>query len=298
VTGRDVSSDLAVLKIDPQDADTRLTVLALADSDRVRVGELAVAIGNPFRLPLTVTAGIVSAVGRQIDAPNGFSIPDAIQTDAAINPGNSGGPLLDEHGRVVGVNSQIETGGAGRGNVGVGFAVPSNTVREVVRDLADDGRVRRSYLGVSTAERASGGGVAIRQVVPDAPANDAGLRAGDVIVRIGTTRVDAPGDVTEAVLAREPGDRVAVTVQRDGERRTIEVRLGEQPRPRALSRASSAAANRPWRTVRTARSFPLPPHPPRRRVRRSSRWPQASRRHAAGRLSPARARRARSPAGR
>jgi putative serine protease PepD len=230
VTGRDVSSDLAVLKIDPQDADTRLTVLALADSDRVRVGELAVAIGNPFRLPLTVTAGIVSAVGRQIDAPNGFSIPDAIQTDAAINPGNSGGPLLDEHGRVVGVNSQIETGGAGRGNVGVGFAVPSNTVREVVRDLADDGRVRRSYLGVSTAERASGGGVAIRQVVPDAPANDAGLRAGDVIVRIGTTRVDAPGDVTEAVLAREPGDRVAVTVQRDGERRTIEVRLGEQPR--------------------------------------------------------------------
>jgi putative serine protease PepD len=230
VTGRDVSSDLAVLKIDPQDAGGRLSALTLADSDRVKVGDLAVAIGNPFRLPQTVTAGIVSAVGRQIDAPNRFSIPDAIQTDAAINPGNSGGPLLNEQGQVIGVNSQIETGSGARGNVGVGFAVPSNTVREVVRDLADDGRVSRAYLGVSTGERSSGAGAEVVRVVPDGPADDAGLRAGDVIVRIGATTVDDPGDVAPAVLARDPNDRFAVTVERDGDRRTLQVRLGEQPR--------------------------------------------------------------------
>jgi len=230
VTGRDPSSDLAVLKIDPDDAGRHLTALPLADSGRVRVGQVAVAIGNPFRLPLTATAGIVSAVGRQIDAPNGFSIPDAIQTDAAINPGNSGGPLLDELGRVVGVNSQIETGGASRGNVGIGFAVPSNTVRDVVRDLADDGRVSRPYLGVSTAERPSGAGAAVREVVPNAPAHDAGLRAGDVILRIGTTAIEDPSDVAEAIFARHSGDRVAVTIERDGARRTLQVKLGEQPR--------------------------------------------------------------------
>jgi putative serine protease PepD len=230
VTGRDPSSDLAVLKIDPDDAGRRLTALPLADSGRVKVGQVAVAIGNPFRLPLTATAGIVSAVGRQIDAPNGFSIPDAIQTDAAINPGNSGGPLLDEIGRVVGVNSQIETGGASRGNVGIGFAVPSNTVRDVVRDLADDGRVSRPYLGVSTAERPSGAGAAVREVVPDAPADDAGLRAGDVILRVGTTTIEDPSDVAEAIFARHSGDRVAVTIERDGARRTLQVKLGEQPR--------------------------------------------------------------------
>jgi putative serine protease PepD len=230
VTGRDPSSDLAVLKIDPGDVGRRLTALPLADSDRVKVGQVAVAIGNPFRLPLTATAGIVSAVGRQIDAPNGFSIPDAIQTDAAINPGNSGGPLLDELGRVVGVNSQIETGGASRGNVGIGFAVPSNTVRDVVRDLADDGRVSRPYLGVSTAERSSGTGAAVRTVVPDGPADDAGLRAGDVILRVGATTIQDPSDVAEAIFSRHAGDRVAVTIERDGARRTVQVTLAQQPR--------------------------------------------------------------------
>ena len=230
VTGRDTGSDLAALKIDPRDAGGRLTVLPLANSDRVVVGQLAVAIGNPFRLPLTVTAGIVSAVGRQIDAPNGFSIANAIQTDAAINPGNSGGPLLDEDGRVIGVNSQIETGGAGRGNVGVGFAVPANTVRAVASDLEAGRRVSHPYLGVSTAARANGDGALVRTVVPNGPAADAGLRTGDVITRIGAATVREPGDVSTAVLARHAGDRVEVTVRRNGQTRMLQVRLGEQPR--------------------------------------------------------------------
>ena len=147
VVGRDRSSDLALVRVLPRRVRGGLKPLALADSGRVRVGDLAVAIGNPFGLERTLTAGVVSALGRQIDAPDGFSIPGAIQTDAAINPGNSGGPLLDRDARVIGVNSQIETGGAGRGNVGVGFAVPSNIVKAVAADLEHDGSVRRAYIG-------------------------------------------------------------------------------------------------------------------------------------------------------
>jgi putative serine protease PepD len=229
VAGRDQSSDLAVLKIDPKAAGAPLAALPLGDSSRVRVGDLAVAIGNPFRLAQTATAGIVSAVGRQIDAPNGFSIPDAIQTDAAINPGNSGGPLLDERGQVIGVNSQIETGGAGRGNVGIGFAVPSNTVRAVVRDIADNGHVDRAFLGVSTAEATAGTGAIVRSIVPGGPADDAGVHVGDVIVAVGTKKIAAPADVASAVFTRHARDRVAVTVQRGGQRRTLQVTLGKQP---------------------------------------------------------------------
>src|SRR3954464_1281060 len=134
VLGRDASSDLAVLRVDPTDAGV-LHPLTLADSSRVHIGDNVVAIGNPFGLDRTATAGIVSGLGRHIQAPNGFDIDEVIQTDAPINPGNSGGPLIDARGRVIGVNSQIETGGGGGGNVGIGFAVPSNAVRDVVPRL-------------------------------------------------------------------------------------------------------------------------------------------------------------------
>src|SRR3954464_945566 len=166
ILGRDASSDLAVLRVDPSDAGV-LHPLALADSSRVRIGDNVVAIGNPFGLDRTATAGIVSGLGRHIQAPNGFDIDEVIQTDAPINPGNSGGPLIDARGRVIGVNSQIETGGGGGGNVGIGFAVPSNAVRDVVPRLEQGKAVVRPFLGIQTS------------AVTERVATDRGLRNGE-----------------------------------------------------------------------------------------------------------------------
>ncbi|HWM64392.1 MAG TPA: trypsin-like peptidase domain-containing protein, partial [Solirubrobacterales bacterium] len=147
VVGTDPATDVALLDVDaPVD---QLHPLALGDSSQAQVGDPVVAIGNPFGLDRTVTAGIVSALQRQIQAPNGFSISHVIQTDAAINPGNSGGPLIDASGNVIGINSQIQTGGTSRGNVGIGFAVPINTAREVVREIEENGEVKHAYLGIS-----------------------------------------------------------------------------------------------------------------------------------------------------
>jgi S1-C subfamily serine protease len=229
VVGRDRSSDLALVRVLPRRVRGGLRPLALADSARVRVGDLAVAIGNPFGLERTLTAGVVSALGRQIDAPDGFAIPGAIQTDAAINPGNSGGPLLDRDARVIGVNSQIETGGAGRGNVGVGFAVPSNIVKAVAADLERDGRVRRAYIGVATSAPRTGTGARVSSVVPGGPAARAGLRDGDVIVAIGAKRVRGTLDVSAAVFAARPGQRLHLEYRRSGRKRATDVRLSRRP---------------------------------------------------------------------
>jgi putative serine protease PepD len=225
VLGTDPSTDLAVLRVDPSRVST-LRPLALADSDGVRVGDQVVAIGHPFGLDRTATAGIVSGLGREIEAPNGFSIDEVIQTDAAINPGNSGGPLVDARGRVVGVNSQIATAGA-NGNVGVGFAVPSNTVREVVPQLARGATIERPYLGVTTAAGAQG--VTVQSVEPGGPAESAGLEAGDRIVSVNGRSVSEPGDVTAALDGLEPGDEVTVEVEAGGDRRDIQVELGTRP---------------------------------------------------------------------
>ena len=226
VLGADASSDLAVLRVDPGSAG-RLRALRFANSDRVDVGDAVVAIGHPFGLDRTATAGIVSGVGRSIEAPDGFQIDDAIQTDAPINPGNSGGPLLDARGRVVGVNSQIAT--TGGGNVGIGFAVSANTVREVLPRLSRGEPIERPYLGVSTslAQR----GADIQAVEPGGPAARAGLRAGDVIVSVDGETVREPDEVSEAVSEHEPGDEIVVEVLRDGERRTIRVELAKRPGP-------------------------------------------------------------------
>ncbi len=225
VRGTDPSSDLAVLHVDPG-ASGPLRPLPLADSSKVRVGDAVVAIGHPFGLDRTATAGIVSGLGREIRAPDGFQIDEVIQTDAPINPGNSGGPLLDASGRVVGVNSQIATG-AGGGSVGIGFAVPSNRVREVLPALLRGERIERAFLGVVTSPGARG--AEVQSVTPGSPAADAGLRAGDVITGVDGHRVLEPQDVSEAVNGRKPGDGMDLEVSRGGERRTFHVELDKRP---------------------------------------------------------------------
>jgi S1-C subfamily serine protease len=223
--GDDPAVDLALLKVDPGDAE--LQPLQLGASEDLRPGDPAIAIGSPFGLTGTVTSGIVSALGRTIEAPNGFSISGAIQTDAAINPGNSGGPLLDEQGRVIGVNSQIRTGG-GNANTGVGFAVPVDEIKRSLPALEKGEDPERAFLGVSSGP-APEGGAQVGGVVAGGPAERAGLREGDVIVEISGQAVREPDDVSGVINARRPGDEVRIAVERDGERRTLTVTLGEQP---------------------------------------------------------------------
>jgi S1-C subfamily serine protease len=249
VIGLDLSTDLAVLAVDP--ADLTLKPLSLGRVETVEVGDEVLAIGNPFGLEDTITHGIVSARQRRIGAPNGYVIEDVIQTDAAVNPGNSGGPLIDMDGRVIGVNSQIATGGDSRSSAGIAFAVPVSTVREIVPDLIDDGRVERPFLGVSTIEvtpsladrlqLATDAGVLVVAVAPRGPAAKAGLRpapgagggaligGGDVIVSVGGAAVSTPADVADAVLSADIGDELRLEVIRGGERREVTVTLGARP---------------------------------------------------------------------
>jgi putative serine protease PepD len=232
VLGTDPSSDLAVLKIAVSDTPN-IDPLALADSSRVRVGDTAVAIGNPFGLDRTATAGIISGLGRHIRAPNGVEIDQVIQTDAPINPGNSGGPLLDTRARVIGVNSQIATAGqTGNGNVGIGFAVPANTVRQVVPRLKQGQTIDRPYLGVVTGRVSPSqpDGAIVRAVRPGGPGARGGVQVGDVIVGINGRRVNDPADVSAGIQGQAPGDVVTVQVQRDGQPVTLDVELGKRPR--------------------------------------------------------------------
>ncbi len=206
VLGADASTDIAVVEVDaPAD---ELEPLPLGDSAEAAVGDAVIAIGNPFGLDLTATAGIVSAIQREISAPNGFLIPDAIQTDASINPGNSGGPLLNAAGEVIGVNSQIESAG-GPGNVGIGFAVPIDTTREIAQQLIDAGEVEHAFLGISgtdvTPEIAEvlnldvESGAIVQSIVPDSPADEAGVEAGESEVSIDGRPLPAGGDIIVAV---------------------------------------------------------------------------------------------------
>jgi S1-C subfamily serine protease len=253
LVGRDPSTDLAVLKVD---VDARaLTPLRLGNSDRVRVGDSVLAIGNPLGYERSVTAGIVSALHRPLTAPNDFTIDDVIQTDAAINSGNSGGPLIAANGQVVGVNTAIATGNTGaRGNIGIGFAVPVNTVRDVASQLIDRGRVEHPFLGVGAqsidkeiadvfnlpVEQ----GLLVVRVFDGSGAGKAGLRAGttevvvagesyllggDVIVEIDGKRATTPEDLREAVSAKKPGDKIDIEAYRGDDKRSFEVTLGRQP---------------------------------------------------------------------
>jgi S1-C subfamily serine protease len=227
LVGKDPSSDLAVLKVDPSQVPGGLKPLELGDSTTLEPGDQAIAIGSPFGLEGTVTSGIISSLGRTIDSPNGFPIADAVQTDAAINPGNSGGPLLDGNGRVIGVNSQIATGSGS--NSGVGFAVPVSTVKFVVPKIQSGGKVERAYLGVRNGTPPDRSGAVVDSVVPDGPAERGGLQPGDKITDIDGKKISSSEDVSAAVTARQPGEQAKVTVERNGDRRTLTVDLGTRP---------------------------------------------------------------------
>ncbi|HWH95070.1 MAG TPA: trypsin-like peptidase domain-containing protein, partial [Baekduia sp.] len=232
VKGVDASSDLAVVHIDPSSIPSGAKPLEFADSAGVSVGDVAIAIGNPFGLDRTVTEGIVSSLGRTLQAPNGFQIDDVIQTDAAINPGNSGGPLLDDGGKVIGVNSQIATNGVSSGNVGIGFAVPSNTVRQVLPGLKDGRTVQHAWLGVETAPSPTGtstAGAQIASVVTGGPAETAGLQAGDVVTEIDGQRIDDSTDLSSSINAKAPDDRISLTIERGGRTEHVDVTLEDRP---------------------------------------------------------------------
>ncbi len=253
VVGTDPSTDLAVLRVNEN--ASALTPLTLGDSDRMEVGDEVVAIGNPFGLDRTATAGIVSALQRGITAPNGYTIDHAIQTDAPINHGNSGGPLLNTRGQVVGVNSQIETGGSNLGgNVGIGFAVPSNTVKNVVAQILRTGSVAHAYLGIAGQDITSmlaenyklpaNAGVLVATVRSGSGAWKAGIRAGkrrvvvagetyvlggDIIVAADGKPISSIDELRDAIAAHKPGDRIKLVVLRGAKRTSVRVTLGRQP---------------------------------------------------------------------
>jgi putative serine protease PepD len=225
VVGTDASTDLAVLKVDAP--SSQLFPLTLGDSSKVAVGDSVVAIGSPFGLQETVTSGIVSALHREMTSPNNFAIDDSIQTDAAINHGNSGGPLLNAQGKVIGVTSQIESDSGG--SDGVGFAVPSNTIRSIASQLISSGKAEHAFLGVQLKDASSSNGAAVAQVRPDTPASKAGLKAGDVITAIAGKSVSTASELRAAINARQPGDTVSLTYRRGGQSHTVTVKLASRP---------------------------------------------------------------------
>ena len=251
IVGTDPSTDIAVVRV--KAPGSALHPLAFENSSTAEVGAPVYAIGNPFGLDRTMTAGIVSATGRDIQAPNGLTIPNAIQTDAAINHGNSGGPLLDRFGRVVGINSQIQ-GGTVNANVGIGFAISSNAARAIANELIATGHAVHAFLGVQvetidpSVAKVVGGlpsqGVIVARVVKGSPAAKAGLTAptrqetvngvtmllgGDAIVAVDGKAITTAQQLSSAVALRKPGDRLTLDVVRAGKRRTVAITLGNVP---------------------------------------------------------------------
>jgi S1-C subfamily serine protease len=251
ILGRDESTDLAVLRVSAKPSE--LTPLPLGSSRSVQVGDPTIAIGNPFGLERTLTTGVVSATKRTIQAPDGFEIDGVIQTDAAINPGNSGGPLLDAAGRVIGINSQIETGGNGNGNIGIGFAVPIDTAKRLLPELEKTGRVDRGFLGVdaltiddslSDLNLPVDRGVLVQTVTPGSPAAKAGIMGGDIVATLDGNQIRFGGDIitavdgkklrtreelAKAISDKKQGDKVKIELVRDGKKHSVEVTLAARP---------------------------------------------------------------------
>lgn len=250
IVGIDTGSDVAVIKVDPNGVD--LKPLPLGNSDKVQVGEPVVAIGNPLGYDFSITSGIVSAVGRSLQAPNGQTIPNGIQTDAAINPGNSGGPLIDATGHVIGINEQIasDTGG----NQGLGFAVPINQAVRSLEQLRKGGTVKYAWLGVGlktvtpdlakTFNLTTQSGALVENVYPGSPAAKAGIKGGDQTVTVGGQQYTVGGDIITAangqliasadefialLAQKKPGDKVTLTIERGGKTQDVTVTLAERP---------------------------------------------------------------------
>ena len=240
VVGSDTGADLAVIRAENVPA-SELHPLAFGDSNAVQVGDNVIAIGSPFGLQGTVTSGIISAVGRTITAPNRFTIPNALQTDAPINPGNSGGPLINAAGQVIGLNDQIETNntnGQGEGSSsGVGFATPSSGDVRIAKEIIATGHAHNAYVGVSLDPTVSGGaGIAksasqtgASPIQPGSPADKAGLQAGDVIIAVNGTHVASVNEFVATIANYAPGNTVTLTVNRGGQSKTIKLTLGAQP---------------------------------------------------------------------
>jgi putative serine protease PepD len=239
VLGTDPSTDVAVIHVDVP--ASQLHPIPLADSSQAQVGDPVVAIGSPFSLPETTTTGIVSQTGRSIKAPNGYQIPNAIQTDAAINPGNSGGPLLDANGHVLGLNDQIETNNqtpTGEGSSsGVGFAIPSNTVKQIATTIIGGHKVQHAYIGVCLADN-NGGGAQIattptqncpHPVAPGSPAANSGIQAGDTITAINGTPIATTDAFIATIDKYQPGQKLTLTVKHAGQSKQVTVTLGNRP---------------------------------------------------------------------
>jgi putative serine protease PepD len=222
IVGTDPSTDIAVLDVDR--SPSLLTPLSFAAEGSLQVGNQVIAIGSPFGLEGTLTTGVISALGREITSPNEFQIENAIQTDAALNQGNSGGPVLDMQGRVVGVAAQIRSESGG--NVGIGYAIPGDTAQRVARELIRDGSVDHAYLGVSLPDD---GEARLQEVVDGAPADRAGLQRGDEVTAVDGDAVESGDELRAEIDARQPGQKITLTIQRAGAERTVQVTLGQRP---------------------------------------------------------------------
>jgi putative serine protease PepD len=225
VVGTDASTDVAVIKVDAP--SSILHPLSVGSSSKVAVGDPVVAIGSPFGLAETVTSGIVSALHRQMTSPNSFTIDDSIQTDAAINHGNSGGPLLNAQGQVIGMNAQIESDSGG--NDGVGFAIPSDTVKSVVGQILATGTAKHAYLGVQIQDSTSPAGARVAVVKSGTAAAKAGLKVGDVITAEDGAKVANANALQVRINAKQPGDKITLTYVRKGKSHTAHVTLGTRP---------------------------------------------------------------------
>jgi S1-C subfamily serine protease len=269
VVGKDTSTDLALLRINPD--GQALHPLTLGTSTGIHVGDPTIAIGNPFGLDRTLTTGVVSALQREIQAPNGFTIDNVIQTDAALNPGNSGGPLLDAEGRVIGINSQIEsssgTGGGQGTNTGIGFAVPIDTAKQIIPQLEHSGKVNHAFLGLtsltidptlSSLNLAAPTGALVQSVQGGSPAAKAGLRGGNVTQQFSGGQIQLGGDIITAadgkpvnssadlaniVGAKHPGDQIKIKFLRSHKPQTVTVKLAS--RPNSLTNATQAGGASP-----------------------------------------------------